>query len=78
MIELAGSADEFVHTAGQSAKLRKPRIAALLGPCDERCVCDGNVITAVGCGAACELGLKIVEKLCGSEKAESIKNGILA
>ena len=47
-------------------------------PCDERCVCDGNVITAVGCGAACELGLKIVEKLCGSEKAESIKNGILA
>ena len=44
----------------------------------DRCVIDGKVITAIGCGAAMELGLTIVSELCGKETAESIKNGILA
>lgn len=45
---------------------------------DSRCERDGNVITAVGMGAAVEFGLKIVEALCGKEVSEKIKNGILA
>ena len=44
----------------------------------DRCVTDGRIITAVGCGAAAELGFAIVSELCGKDKAESIKNGILA
>lgn len=44
----------------------------------DRCVVDGKIITAIGCGAAMELGLKIVSELCGKDVAESIKNGILA
>lgn len=44
----------------------------------ERCVTDGKIITAVGCGAAAEFGLAIVSELCGKEASESIKNGILA
>ena len=44
----------------------------------DRCVTDGKVITAIGCGAAMELGFAIVAELCGKETAESIKNGILA
>jgi 4-methyl-5(b-hydroxyethyl)-thiazole monophosphate biosynthesis len=52
----------------------------LLGalPCNERCVVDGKIITAIGCGAACELGLAIVAELCGKEKSMELKNGILA
>ena len=44
----------------------------------KRYVTDGKIITAIGCGAACELGLAIVSALCGKERMESIKNGILA
>ena len=39
---------------------------------------DGNIITAVGMGAAVEFGLAITEALCGKETAEKIKNGIRA
>lgn len=44
----------------------------------DRCVVDGKIITAVGCGAAAELGFAIITELCGKNTAESIKNGILA
>ena len=44
----------------------------------DRCVTDGKVITAVGCGAAAELGFEIITELCGKDTAENIKNGILA
>ena len=44
----------------------------------DRCVTDGKIITAIGCGAAMEFGLAIVSELCGKKKAEELKNGILA
>ena len=44
----------------------------------DRCITDGKIITAIGCGAAMELGLEIVAQLCGKEKSREIKNGILA
>lgn len=45
---------------------------------DERCVRDGNIITAAGAGVAMEFGLKIIETLIGKETAEKIKNAIIA
>ncbi len=45
---------------------------------DKKCVRDGKIITAVGVGAAVELGLEIASALCGKEISEKIKNGILA
>lgn len=39
-------------------------------------VADGNFITARGAGVAVDFGLKIVEKLCGSEKASEIRAAI--
>lgn len=44
---------------------------------DERVVRDGNVITAVGMGAAAEMGLLIVELLCGKKKAAELGRAIL-
>ena len=40
-----------------------------------RVVTDGNITTAVGMGAACELGLALVALLVGREAAEKIENG---
>ena len=40
-----------------------------------RVVTDGNITTAVGMGAACELGLALVTLLVGREAAEKIENG---
>ena len=45
---------------------------------DEKCVRDGNIITAAGAGVAMEFGLKIVEAFCGKETADRIKNAIIA
>ena len=39
-------------------------------------VADGNFITARGAGVAVDFGLKIVEKLCGSEKSAEIRAAI--
>ncbi len=47
-------------------------------PTDEKCVRDGNIITAAGAGVAMDFGLKIIETLCGKETAEKIKNAIIA
>lgn len=38
----------------------------------EGVVCDGKVITAKGAGAAHKLGFKLVELLCGKEKAQEL------
>lgn len=38
----------------------------------EKVVTDGSVITAKGAGCALEFGFAIVQKVCGSEKAESV------
>lgn len=45
---------------------------------DKRVVRDGNVITAVGPGAATEFGLTLVETFCGQETADRIRLGFLA
>ena len=44
----------------------------------DKFVRDGNIITAAGAGVALDFGLTIIETLCGKEKAEGIKNAILA
>ena len=45
---------------------------------NEKCVRDGKIITAAGAGVALDYGLKIIEMLIGKNKAEEIKNAILA
>ena len=45
---------------------------------EEKCVKDGNIITAAGAGVAMAFGLKIIETLCGIETAEKVKNAIIA
>ena len=42
----------------------------------ERVVRDGNIVTAVGAGAAVDFGLKLVEIMKGKEAAESIRASI--
>ena len=45
---------------------------------DRRVVVDGKIITAAGMGVALEFGLALVELLCGKEKAETIRKGVIA
>ena len=45
---------------------------------DERVVRDGNIITAVGMGAALEFGLALVEVLCGKEKRDALARAVIA
>ena len=45
---------------------------------DERVVRDGNIITAVGMGAALEFGLALVEALCGKEKRDALARAVIA
>ncbi len=42
----------------------------------DKVVADGNVITSRGMGTAVDLGLFLVERLYGKEKADSIASGI--
>lgn len=42
---------------------------------EERVVEDGNIITSRGMGTAIDLGLKLAERLCGSEVSEKIAKG---
>lgn len=44
----------------------------------ERCVTDGNVITAKGAGAAVEFGLAVVAAVCGREKADALAASFIA
>ncbi len=43
-----------------------------------RVVQDGRIITAAGMGVAVELGLRLVELLCGRQKAEDLRHAIIA
>ena len=43
-----------------------------------RIVRDGKIITAAGMGVALDMGLLIVELLCGKEKADSLRSAIIA
>ena len=45
---------------------------------DKRVVLDGTYLTAAGMGAALDMGLKIVELFCGSEKAASLRKAVIA
>jgi 4-methyl-5(b-hydroxyethyl)-thiazole monophosphate biosynthesis len=45
---------------------------------DERVVVDGPVVTSQAAGTAMEFAFKLVEILCGSEKAAEVNRGVLA
>lgn len=43
---------------------------------ESKVVTDGNITTAAGAGVAIEFGLRLVEILCGREKAQSVRAAI--
>ena len=43
---------------------------------DEQAVTDGNIITGRGPGAAFDFGFALVEKLCGAELVDELKNAM--
>lgn len=43
-----------------------------------RVVLDGKYLTAAGMGAALDMGIKIVEIFCGTEKAASLRHAVIA
>ena len=47
-------------------------------PEGERLIVDGKIITAKGMGVATELGLKLVELLCGPDKSSALRTAIIA
>ncbi len=51
-------------------------VGATLG--NTKVVLDGKLLTAVGMGAALDMGIKIIEIFCGTDKAESIRHAVLA
>lgn len=44
----------------------------------KKVVRDGKLITAAGMGVALEFGLELVKLLCGEDKANELKKGVLA
>lgn len=46
-------------------------------PSNERVVVAGNCVTSRGPGTAMEMGVKLVELLCGKEKAEEVAKALL-
>ena len=44
--------------------------------CDKPCVRDGNIITAIGAGAAFDFGLSILSYLKGEKAAETVKKAM--
>ena len=45
---------------------------------ENRVVVDDKIITAAGMGVALEFGLALVEILCGKEKSEALRKGVIA
>lgn len=45
---------------------------------EKRVVVDGKIITAAGMGVALEFGLSLVAILCGKEKADALRKGVIA
>ncbi len=45
---------------------------------DARLVLDGKILTARGMGVATDMGLKIVEIFCGSDKADALRHAVIA
>ena len=44
----------------------------------KRVVLDGRILTAAGMGVALDMGLAIVELLCGKEKAKELRHAVIA
>lgn len=44
---------------------------------ERRVVRDGNIITAAGMGVALDMGLMLIELLCGKEKADQIRSAVI-
>lgn len=44
----------------------------------KRVVLDGKILTAAGMGVALDMGLAIVEILCGKEKAKELRHAVIA
>ena len=44
----------------------------------KRVVVDGKIITAAGMGVALDFGLELVALLCGKEKANTLRKGVIA
>ncbi len=63
---------EAICYPGFEARLTGAKIS------DQPVVCDGKIITAAGMGAALEMGLRIIEVLCGRKKAEELRNAVIA
>ncbi len=45
---------------------------------DARLALDGKILTARGMGVATDMGLKIVEIFCGSNKADALRRAVIA
>ena len=45
---------------------------------EKKVVLDGRILTAAGMGAALDMGLKIVEIFCSSEKADALRHAVIA
>ncbi|MBR2354718.1 MAG: DJ-1/PfpI family protein [Clostridia bacterium] len=47
-------------------------------PSEKTVVLDGSILTAKGMGVATDMGLTIVELLCGKEKADALRHAVIA
>jgi len=63
---------EAICYPGFEDKLTGARISV------KKVVIDGKFITAAGMGVALDFGLELVKLLCGEEKANSLRKGIIA
>ncbi len=64
------------RTATSHPSVRGELAAAKIS--DDRVVVDGPVVTSQSAGSAMEFAFKLVELLCGTEKAAEVNRGILA
>ncbi len=71
VLQQAGLLDGRRYTAHPSVKSELPAILE-----DQAVVWDENIATSRGAGTAIELGLSLVERLCGTEKADVIREAI--
>lgn len=66
------------RAATSHPSVRQEVLAAAGSVSDERVVVDGPVVTSQSAGTAMEFSFKLVEILCGPEKATEVNRGVLA
>ncbi len=66
------------RTATSHPSVRAEVAAAAQSVVENRVVVDGDVITSQAAGTAMEFAFKLVEFLCGPEKAAEVNRGVLA